>query len=75
MEKIHLEGEDGEKLELYLLETTRLMGENYILASDVEQGDGNCYILKVLQQFQMHIEKYIVKIKLDTRLKTVRKLM
>ena len=46
MEKIRLEGEGGESVELYLLEHTRLMGENYILASDVEQGDGNCYILR-----------------------------
>ena len=46
MEKIRMEGDDGEVLELYLLEHTRLMGEEYILASDVEQGDGNCYILK-----------------------------
>ena len=39
MEKIRMEGDDGEVLELYLLEHTRLMGEEYILASDVEQGD------------------------------------
>ena len=45
-EKIILTGEDGEKLELYILEETRIGGMDYILASDVEFGDGNCYILK-----------------------------
>ena len=45
-EKIILTGEDGEKLELYILEETRIGGMDYILASDVESGDGNCYILK-----------------------------
>lgn len=45
-EKIILTGEDGEELELYILEETRIGGMDYILASDVESGDGNCYILK-----------------------------
>ena len=34
-EKIILTGEDGEKLELYILEETRIGGMDYILASDV----------------------------------------
>ena len=46
MEKIRLEGDAGEALELFVLESTRLMGNNYILAADTEQGDGDCYILK-----------------------------
>ena len=46
MEKIRLEGDEGETLELFVLESTRLMGENYILATDTEQGDGDCFILR-----------------------------
>ncbi|MBO6163539.1 MAG: DUF1292 domain-containing protein [Lachnospiraceae bacterium] len=46
MEKIILEGDQGESIELYPLETTRLAGVDYILAADTEAGDGTCYILK-----------------------------
>lgn len=46
MEKITFEGENGETMALYVLETTRLAGVDYILTSDVPAGDGNCYILK-----------------------------
>lgn len=45
-EKIIFTGEDGEELELFILEGTRIGGVDYILAADVETGDGNCYILK-----------------------------
>lgn len=46
MDKIILEGEGGDRLELYILESTRLAGKDYILCTDVENGDGDCYILK-----------------------------
>jgi len=45
-EKIIMIGEDGEKLELYIEESTRLQGKDYILAADVPTGDGECYILE-----------------------------
>ena len=45
MEKIRFTG-DGESIDLYVLDTTKLAGVDYILASDVEAGDGECYILK-----------------------------
>lgn len=48
MDKIIFTDETGNKLELYPLETTRLGGVDYLLASDVETGDGECYILKDL---------------------------
>ena len=48
MEKIIFTGDAGDQIELYILESTRLAGTDYILASDVEAGDGNCYILKEL---------------------------
>jgi Protein of unknown function (DUF1292). len=50
MDKIIFTDEDGNKLELYALETTRLGGVDYLLASDVETGDGECYILKDLSE-------------------------
>jgi len=45
-EKLIFEGETGEELELFILEGTRIGGVDYILAADVESGDGDCYILK-----------------------------
>lgn len=46
MDKIIFTDEHGNKLTLYALETTRFGGVDYLLASDVETGDGECYILK-----------------------------
>ena len=46
MEKIRFEGDLGEEIELYVIDTTKLAGEEYLLASDVEAGDGECYIFK-----------------------------
>ena len=48
MEKIVFKDDEGNRLELYPLESTRLGGVDYLLASDVETGDGECYILKDL---------------------------
>ena len=45
MEKITLTGEN-DSIELYILESTRLGAVDYVLASDVAGGDGECYILK-----------------------------
>ena len=46
MDKIVLQGEEGDSLELYVLESTRLGAVDYLLATDAEKGDGDCYILK-----------------------------
>lgn len=48
MDKICLTSIDGEEIELFAVETTKINGVNYLLASDVEDGDGDCYILKDL---------------------------
>ena len=45
MEKIRFEGET-ESVELYVLDSTRLAGKEYLLVSDVEEGDGDCFILE-----------------------------
>lgn len=48
MEKITFcpDGTDGEAVDFYVLEQTRLGGVNYILVTDVEDGDGEALILK-----------------------------
>ena len=45
-EKIILTAEDGEELACYVLEETRVAGCNYVLVTDSEEDDGECYILK-----------------------------
>jgi len=45
-DKVTMMGENGELIELYIEESTRLQGKDYILAADVPTGDGECYILE-----------------------------
>ncbi len=45
MEKIRFNG-DAEDVELFVLDSTRLAGKEYLLVSDVEVGDGDCFILE-----------------------------
>lgn len=46
-EKIVLQNEDGDSIEFYVLEETRINGMNYILVTDSDEGeDGECYIMK-----------------------------
>ena len=51
MEKITFtpEGED-QPVDFYVLEQTRIGGSNYILVTDVEDGDGEAWILKDLSE-------------------------
>ncbi|MDO4489573.1 MAG: DUF1292 domain-containing protein [Lachnospiraceae bacterium] len=44
--KIFLESEDGEKLEFYVEEETRINGTSYLLVSDSDDDEANAYILK-----------------------------
>lgn len=44
--KIYLESEDGEKLEFYVEEETRINGTSYLLVSDSDDEEANAYILK-----------------------------
>lgn len=46
MEKVLFTPEGEEPIEFYVLETTRLGGTDYILVTDVLEGDGDAYILK-----------------------------
>ena len=45
LEKITFRPEGEETVEFYVLEQTRIGGHNYILVTDVEEGDGDALIL------------------------------
>lgn len=49
-EKITFRPEGEEPVEFYVLEQTRIGGHNYILVTDVEEGDGDALILKDMSQ-------------------------
>ena len=46
MEKIGFVTEDGEKIELYVEEATRVNGVNYLLVTDSDGDEANAYILR-----------------------------
>ena len=46
MEKITFVTEDGESVEFFVVEQTRISGVNYLLVADQEEGDGNALVLK-----------------------------
>jgi hypothetical protein len=51
MSKITLASlENGEDVELFVLEQTRLFGNDYLLVCDTPDGDGDAYILKDLSR-------------------------
>lgn len=47
-EKITLLTDDGESVDFYVLEETRINGMNYLMVTDAEEDDedGECYVLK-----------------------------
>ena len=50
LEKFTFRPEGEEPVEFYVLEQTRIGGHNYILVTDVEEGDGDALILKDMSQ-------------------------
>lgn len=50
LEKITFSVEGEEAVDFYVLEQTRIGGYNYILVTDVEEGDGEALILKDLSK-------------------------
>lgn len=46
MEKIIITAEDGEKIELFVIEQTKLEGINYLLVTESEEEEAEAYILK-----------------------------
>ena len=45
-EKIYLETEDGEVIEMFAIESTRLNGTDYLLAALSDEDDAECVILR-----------------------------
>ncbi len=59
MEKItFLSPQDGEALEFYVLEQTRINGVSYLLVTEEEDGDCDAFILKDLSQDQDEEARY-----------------
>ena len=51
MEKIEFQApQDGESIEFYIMEQTKINGINYLLVTEEEDGDCDAYILKELSQ-------------------------
>lgn len=49
--KITFTADDGEKVELYVIEETKLNGSTYLLASETEDSDEDvAYIMKQIEQ-------------------------
>ena len=58
-EKIILMGEDGEVLELYVVEETKINGVNYLLATEAEDGDADAWILKDMSEAEDEEALYV----------------
>ena len=50
LEQITFRPEGEEPVQFFVLEQTRIGGHNYILVTDVEEGDGDALILKDMSQ-------------------------
>ncbi len=51
MEKVNFQSpQDGEALEFYVIEQTRINGVNYLLVTEEEEGDCDAFILKDLSR-------------------------
>ena len=46
MDTITITAEDGDKIEFYVVEQTRVNGNNYILVTETEDEEAEAYILK-----------------------------
>lgn len=53
MEKIKITAEDGEIIELFVIEQTRLEGINYLLVTETEDEEAEAYILKIYRQMMI----------------------
>ena len=49
-EKIRFQTEDGAYEELFVLEETKLNGINYLLVTDSEEKEAECYIFKEISE-------------------------
>ncbi len=58
MEKVTFQKNENETVEYYILEQTRISGVNYLLVTDVEEGDGEAVILKEISNAEEEIGGY-----------------
>jgi len=58
MEKVSFQKNENETVEYYILEQTRISGVNYLLVTDVEEGDGEAIILKEVSAAEDEIGGY-----------------
>lgn len=58
MEKVSFQKNENETVEYYILEQTRISGVNYLLVTDVEEGDGEAIILKEISAAEDEIGGY-----------------
>lgn len=70
MEKIKFTLDTQESVEFYVLEQTRLSGNQYILVTDAEEGDGDAIILKEIS-LKSADEKIYEIVEEDTELSAV----
>lgn len=70
MEKIKFTLDTQESVEFYVLEQTRLSGNQYILVTDAEEGDGYALILKEIS-LKNADEKIYEIVEEDTELSAV----
>lgn len=70
MEKIKFTLDTQESVEFYVLEQTRLSGNQYILVTDAEEGDGDALILKEIS-LKNADEKIYEIVEEDTELSAV----
>lgn len=49
MEKAVFSLEDGSRAEFFVLEKAKLSGKDYILVTDVEEGDGDAWIFREIK--------------------------
>ncbi len=70
MEKIKFTLDTQESVEFYVLEQTRLSGNQYILVTDAEEGDGDALILKEIS-LKNADEKVYEIVEEDTELSAV----
>lgn len=71
MEKVEFTLETGETVSFYVLEQTMLGGSQYILVTDVEEGDGEALILKELPSEDVQEESTFEVVEDDEELSAV----
>ena len=59
MERIAFVAEDGEELEFFIVEQTRVNGTAYLLVADSEDGEANAYIMKDLSSDGDEVANYV----------------